>query len=107
MNLEFSQAWIALLGTIFGGAGFKIIEHWLSRNQRTDDTATKLRDELREEVKSLREELRKVEADLDTWRGKYYELMEQFLAVRADLETALRTIKTSAAEAEETLKDQP
>lgn len=77
-----SEAWIALVGTVFGGAGFKIIEHFLGRKGRRDDFATKLRGELREEVAELRREADRLhrEADelrdeVDEWRSKYYSLV--------------------------------
>lgn len=107
MDIQLSQAWIAVLGTIFGGAGFKFVEYWLTRNQRQDDTAAKLREELRTEVQSLREELHRVEAGLEEWREKYYNLLGQFLSVKNDLERALHQIKANAQEAEEKLRPQP
>jgi hypothetical protein len=76
-----------------GGAGFKIIEHWLTRGGRKDKTALELREELRDDVLSLRKELREVETDLDSWRAKYYELLEKFIEVKTHLEVALRQIQ--------------
>lgn len=87
-----NEAWLALAGVIFGGVGLEVVRKWLSRSKEKDDSAATFRTELREEVKNLREELRKVEDDLDKWRGKYYELMDQFIKVKGELDASLRAI---------------
>lgn len=79
-------AWVALLGTIFAGAGFKVIEFILSKNQRKVDTATALREELRKESQALREEMRTVEKALDEWKDKYYTLLQNYLDLKSTLE---------------------
>lgn len=79
-------AWIALVGTLMGGAGFKIIEHFLNKNQVKVDVATTIREELRGEVGRLRDDLRLEEQEADSWRTKYYETLEKHLndAVKID-----------------------
>lgn len=93
---EISQAWLALLGALLGGSGLKVIEYWLNRSRVRDDSATQMRTELREEIKGLREELRTVEDELDKWRGKYYELMDEFMKAKSDLTLALRDVQNRA-----------
>lgn len=90
--MAINEAYLALAGAVFGGGGLKVIEYWLTKSKSKDDTAAQFRTELREEVKSLREELRKVEDDLDKWRGKYYELMDQFIKVKGELDASLRAL---------------
>jgi len=90
---EITTAWIALIGTVLGGVGLKFVEHWLSRSKVRDDTASQLRTELRTEIQGLKTELNNVESDLDKWRGKYYELMDNFIKVKSELEMAMRTLK--------------
>jgi Tfp pilus assembly major pilin PilA len=90
---EITTAWIALIGTILGGVGLKFVEHWLSRSKVRDDTAAQLRTELRTEIQGLKTELNNVESDLDKWRGKYYELMDNFIKVKSELETAMRKLQ--------------
>jgi signal transduction histidine kinase len=92
-----SEAWIALIGTVFGGAGLKIIEQILGRKGRKEDFATAIRSELRTEVTSLRHEADQLrdEADelrheLDLWRRKYYSLVSSITT--GDLKDALRKI---------------
>jgi hypothetical protein len=81
-DLGINEAWLALAGTLFGGAGFKIIESLLGRAGRKDNTATSLRTELRLEISTMRVEMDKLrkEADahdaaVDQWRDKYYALL--------------------------------
>ncbi|ASR76616.1 hypothetical protein SEA_TRIBUTE_225 [Streptomyces phage Tribute] len=90
---EITTAWIALIGTVLGGVGLKFVEHWLSRSKVRDDTAAQLRTELRTEIQGLKTELNNVESDLDKWRGKYYELMDNFIKVKSELETAMRQLQ--------------
>lgn len=74
-NLD--PAWIALIGTICGGIGLKILEHWLGKSKIKIDEATKFRMELREELTSQREEIRNLEAEVDKWRKEYYDLRDE------------------------------
>jgi predicted nuclease with TOPRIM domain len=90
--MEINSAYLALAGAVFGGAGLEVIRKWLSRSKEKDDSATQFRTELREEVKNLRAELRQVEDDLEKWRDKYYELMDQFIKVKGELDASLRAI---------------
>jgi len=76
-------AWIALIGTVFGGAGLKMIESVLSRGQSKSDAATAMREELRKESTSLREEMRVVEKDLDAWKEKYFLLLQDYLELKS------------------------
>lgn len=92
---EITTAWIALIGTVLGGVGLKFVEHWLSRSKVRDDTAAQLRNELRTEIQGLKTELNNVESDLDKWRGKYYELMDNFIKVKSELETAMRQLQNN------------
>lgn len=93
---EISQAWLALIGAVLGGSGLKFIEHYLSRPKIKDDSATAFRNELREEVKNLREELRKTEKELDEWRAKYYALVDEFSKAKLDRDQALKKIQDAA-----------
>jgi uncharacterized protein YlxW (UPF0749 family) len=79
-----TDAWLALAGTVFGGVGLKAVEAYLGRTKHRDDTAASLRTELRVENSELRleihrlmEENRELEAALDQWREKYFDLLAQ------------------------------
>lgn len=70
-------AWIALIGTLCGGIGLKVLEHWLGRNKFKTDEATRIREELRTDMTALRTENKELERQVDEWRLKYYDLREK------------------------------
>jgi hypothetical protein len=78
-------AWIALIGTVFGGAGLKAMESILARGSKKVDTATQMREELRKESASLKEELRSAEKELDAWKEKYFLLLEEYLEIKSHI----------------------
>jgi hypothetical protein len=86
-----TQAWIALIGTVFGGAGFKILEHLLGQRKNRDDIATNLRAELRAELLEERRGRDQAEAEADRWRTKYYSLVSSVAA--GNLKEAQRKIQ--------------
>lgn len=95
--LGLDPAWIALIGTVFGGVGFKIIEALLGRTGVKDTTATNLRSELRTdltaiktELEKLRKEARELDHEVDQWRTKYFSLVASI--AQGDLEGALSKI---------------
>lgn len=75
---------IALIGTLCGGVGLKLLEHWLSRSKIKIDEAGKIRDELRVEVNALRQENKTLEAEVDKWRLAYYDLREKQIKESSD-----------------------
>lgn len=89
-------AWIALIGTICGGLGLKMAEHYLGRGKIKVDDATKIRDELRMEISTQREEIRQLELDVEKWRADYYNLFQKYIAMQTDLTIALEKIKAEA-----------
>lgn len=91
MDGNTSQAWIALAGTLFGGAGFKVFEHVLGRSKQQDDTATNLRKELRDELTEAREEADEARDEADLWRFRYFSLVAS--VVTGDLRGAIRKIE--------------
>jgi hypothetical protein len=72
-----NEALLALIGTVFGGVGLKLIEQLLGRNKRRDDLAASLRTELRTDLTGLRADNDRLERDVDEWRDKYYRLVAQ------------------------------
>lgn len=73
-----SEAIIALLAAVFGGAGLKAIEALLSRSKERADVATQIRDELRVDVATLRADLKALSEALDEWKARYYRLLVGF-----------------------------
>lgn len=67
---------VALVGTIMGGVGLKLVEWFLGRNKIKVDDATTIRNELRLEIMALRKENSELEADVVKWREKYFQNYE-------------------------------
>lgn len=85
-------AWIALIGTLMGGAGLKFIEKFLARGTEKQDFATKMRDELRTDLNTTKEEVRQLEKEIDQWKEKYFLLLQEHLEVRSQV-THQRPVK--------------
>ena len=78
-------AWIALVGTLCGGIGLKVAEHYLGRIQVKVDEASKIRDELRLEITAQREEIKNLEAEVTRWRDQYYNMRDEMIKLQTEL----------------------
>lgn len=96
MALPLDPAWIALLGTVVATVGLKFTEHWLNRNKNQNDDAKQIRDELRIQIISQKEEIERIETELEAWRTKYYDLRDQFMTQNTELTIALDKLKATA-----------
>ena len=95
-----NDAWIILIGTLFGGAGLKIVESWLSRSKDQQDHGQQIREELRIEIMALRDQLQKsreeearLEAEIELWRSKYYDLRDVYSKAQTELFLAVERLK--------------
>lgn len=100
-------AWIALIGTLFGGVVLKVTEHWLGRNRTSSDDAKQIREELRSQITSQKEEINELEDEVNEWRSKYYDLRDAYIKVQTELQIALEKIKREAEEADRKLGEYP
>lgn len=87
-----NAGFVALMGTIFGGTGLKIIESWLGRAKERATEAQTMRDELRKEIDNLRTQLntaqaeeQRLETQIEEWRSKYYDLRDEKQLVITEL----------------------
>lgn len=97
---DISPAWIALIGTVFGGAGLKLVEKWLNTSATKNDQQAKFREEYRMQIEDLQEELAKLlarlavaEAELNEWKGRYWLLREETAGKVVELTAALAEIR--------------
>lgn len=86
-------ALIALIGTVCGGAGLKIIEHVLGRTKNKDDLAASLRAELRADIDRLRTELKDESTDADTWQARYWELKASTLIANSKADALINEVE--------------
>lgn len=92
-------AWIALIGTLCGGLGLKLLEHWLGKSKVKVDEATKMREELRIDITKRDDEIKLLETEVDNWRRDYYDLRDKYSTLNTEYLIALEKIKTEAEEA--------
>ena len=88
------------MGTIFGGAGLKIVESWLGKAKSRADAGSQMREELRSEIAGLRSQLDKAAAEemrleglIEEWRSKYYDLREEKTKVVTELTIVTERLK--------------
>ena len=94
------EAWLALIGTLFAGIGLEFGRKLMNRTKAREEAAKAARDELREEISSLRAEADRVReaaddlrSEIDQWRNKYYSLVSSIAT--GNLQEALDKIKGS------------
>jgi predicted RNase H-like nuclease (RuvC/YqgF family) len=92
-----NAGFVALMGTIFGGAGLKIIEHQLGRAKARAADAAGIREELRKQIEDLRAELVRAEAEEQRLQGLVEELKDKYWTYR---ETAQKEINQLIIEVE-------
>lgn len=95
-----NAGFVALMGTIFGGAGLKVIEHWLGKQKERSAEAQTIRDELRKEIDGLRAQLERADAEekrlevlVEEWRAKYYDLRDEKQKVVTELTIVMERLK--------------
>lgn len=95
-----NAGFVALMGTIFGGAGLKITEAWLGRAKDRANEDKSMREELRKEIDNLRTQLEKADAEekrleglIDEWKEKYWEIREEKQTVVTELTITLDRLK--------------
>jgi hypothetical protein len=79
---------VALITSVIGGVLLKLVDNFFSRRAEKEkvgieqrkldiDEGAQIRLELREEIKTLRDEVFSLRKELDDWKEKYYELEQQ------------------------------
>lgn len=75
-------AWIALIGTLFGGIGLKILEHWLGKSESRKNSNRELRRDLNDELQELIARVDRLEDEVTLWRDRYYAEQEKVAVLR-------------------------
>lgn len=83
-----TEAIIAAVAALLGGTGLKVLEWVLGRSKQKIDFASQLRDELRVDLATLREELQRVEQRLDHHKKMYYSMLHLLNVAKSYLVTA-------------------
>lgn len=83
--MELSPAILALIGTIIGSIGLKLLENYLRRERNKVSDATQIRAELRQQIDACRREVELAEAEAEKWRGLYYDLRDEHINTKIEL----------------------
>lgn len=70
------DVWLALVAAVFGGAGLKLVESFMTRKQRRDDLLSKIIAEKDKEIERLSGQVDSAEKAEIEWREKYWDLRE-------------------------------
>jgi len=86
---DIAQITITLLAAISSGLIGVLFNHKKEKKREKVRIAEKMHDGLLIELKDLQIKLYKLEKDLDEWKHKYYEALQELIHVKADLEESL------------------
>lgn len=99
-----NPGFVALMGTLFGGAGLKIIEQQLGRAKARAADALSMREELRKEIEGLRAQLDKSAAEelrleglVDEWKEKYWDYRQKTQEELSTLKQELNALNIELA----------
>jgi len=71
-----TQVWIALISAVLGGVGLKVIDTFFLSKGKQADIAAEFRDELREEMKAQKAEIKELEKEIDKCKVRCWRLLE-------------------------------
>lgn len=84
-----NQIILTLLASIFSGTLGVFFNYRKEKKKESVRLAEKIHDGLLIELKDLQIKLYKLEKDLDEWKQKYYDALQELIAVKAELEESL------------------
>jgi hypothetical protein len=90
--LTTNQILLTIIASILSGALGVLFNYKKEKKKEAIRLAEKIHDGLLIELKDLQIKLYKLEKDLDEWKQKYYEALEELILVKAELEDSLLKI---------------
>lgn len=87
--LNTTQIIITIIASVSSGLVGVLFNYRKDKRKERNRLAEKMHDGLLIELKDLQIKLYKLEKDLDEWKDKYYEALQELIHVKADLEESL------------------
>lgn len=87
--MDLNTVLFGILASLVSGAGTAVISSIRESKREKIRKSEKEQDMLKMELKDLQIKLYKIERDLDEWKDKYYEAIQELIVVRAELEETL------------------
>jgi SAM-dependent MidA family methyltransferase len=103
MNIDSTAIVIALAASILSGMGTAIIAGRIELKKEQARKIERYQDNLKLELKDLKIHLYEIEKELDAWKQKYYDAVQQLIEVKSELEDTL--IKLSLIHLENEIGD--
>ncbi len=103
MNIDSTAIVIALAASILSGMGTAIIAGRIELKKEQARKIERYQDNLKLELKDLKINLYEIEKELDAWKQKYYDAVQQLIEVKSELEDTL--IKLSLIHLESEMGD--
>lgn len=89
MNIDSTAIVIALAASILSGMGTAIIAGRVELKKEQARKIERYQDNLKLELKDLKIHLYEIEKELDAWKQKYYDAVQQLIEVKSELEDTL------------------
>jgi non-homologous end joining protein Ku len=89
MNIPLTEILITLFAAAISGLLTAQIGARRSKKEKIERLAEKAHDQLLLELKDLEIKLYKLEKDLNEWKDKYFEALQELIRVKAELEGTL------------------
>ncbi len=89
MQISSAEIILTISAAIISGLGTALITGLREKKRERVRKEEKAQDNLKLELKDLQIKLYKLERDLDEWKDKYYEAIQELIAVKAELEDTL------------------
>jgi len=89
MNIPITEILITLFAAAISGLLTAQIGARRSKKEKIERRAEKAHDQLLLELKDLEIKLYKLEKDLNEWKDKYFEALQELIRVKAELEGTL------------------
>jgi uncharacterized protein YlxW (UPF0749 family) len=89
MNIDSTAIVIALSASILSGMGTALIAARVESKKEQARQIERYQDNLKMELKDLKIHLYEIEKELDAWKEKYYDAIQQLIEVKAELEDTI------------------
>lgn len=77
---------VLLGGGALGAMATSIFKYLTNRREQTLTNEEKLREELQEQIDALKEEVKELRTEVNSWREKYFEIYQEHVVLKARLE---------------------
>jgi hypothetical protein len=89
MPIDTTTIIISISAAILSGFGATLISSFSEKKKEYVRQQERYQDQLKIDLRDLKIQLYQVEKDLDEWKDKYYDAIQQLIEVRAELEETL------------------